>query len=159
MEFVINDQGRGSVRATISRGRPQRIFVVEDDAATREAMVGALLDEGHEVIGVEDGAKLLECLRTIVDTGLRAPDLIAMDVRMPGRSGIAILESLRRHGWTTPIVLVTSFVSNELKFRVEVAGSADIVEKPFDPDELQSAAWRACTHSNYFEPCERAWFR
>ncbi len=159
MKLSMHGQRRGSVGAAISMGRPQRIYVVEDDRATREYMVDALLEEGHEVIGFEDGAKLLEALGLIEEAGLRGPDLIAMDVRMPGRSGISLLESLRRRGSTIPVVLVTSFVTHDLKFRVEVAGSADVIQKPFNATELRRAASRARTQSNYFAPCERAWFR
>jgi DNA-binding response OmpR family regulator len=134
--------GHGVSRRSATGGCPQRIFVAEDDEPTRDAIVTALVEEGDDVIGVECGAELAECLRIISRDSLRAPDLIAMDVCMPGHSGIEILEGLRSAGWTTPVVLMTGFASDELRSRARLAGSAVVIEKPFDVRELRSAALR-----------------
>jgi len=123
--------------------RPQRVFVAEDDKDTREAIVTALVDEGHEVIGLEDGAQLVECLRIVARDAFRAPDLIAMDVHMPGQSGIEILEALRIEGWSMPVVLFSTFVTEELRLRAARAGSSAVLQKPFQLVDLSNAARRA----------------
>jgi CheY-like chemotaxis protein len=158
MEARTNVSRHDSAGARVWRGRPLRIFVVEDDGPTREDIVASLLADGHEVVGLACGDELFECLRSIAAGPLRPPDLIAMDVRMPGRSGVALLDDLRRNGWAIPVVLVTSYVTHDIQFRAELAGSAEVISKPFDPTELRRAASRA-RESISFAPCERAWFR
>jgi len=137
----------------------QRIFVVDDDDDTREALVRELSEDGHEVLGFANGAQLTARLEAVARDGVKGPDLIAMDVRMPGRSGIGLLEDLRREGWRTPIVLYSSFVDTGLRFRADLAGLADVIPRPFDVDELRAAALRARTRFQSFDPTERRWFR
>jgi CheY-like chemotaxis protein len=132
---LYEDVGRGGVRVSA-----QRVFVVDDDEETREAIVAALADEGHEVIGLEDGREVVECLRIVAREAFRVPDLIAMDVHMPGQSGIEVLELLRTEGWATPVVLFSSFVSDDLRARVALAGASVIIQKPFDLIHLSNAA-------------------
>ena len=133
----------GPNRAPATFPPAQRIFVVEDDEDARDYLVGTLLDDGHEVIALEDGAQLLECLAIIARESMRPPDLIATDVCMPGPSGIEVLESLRGAGWRTPVVLMTAFASPDLCFRVEKAGAAVVMPKPFELSDLRDAARRA----------------
>lgn len=118
---------------------PQRVFVAEDDADTREAIVRALMEEGHEVVGLEDGAQLVECLNIVARESFRAPDVIAMDVHMPGQSGIEILEALRIEGWLTPVVLFSTFVTDDLRLRAARAGSSAVLQKPFELVDLSNA--------------------
>ena len=159
MNLGITEEPRTAFARSLSRTPHQRIFVVEDDDMTRENLVDELALQGHEIVGVQNGAQLLECLRIIAYDHLRVPDLIVMDVRMPGRSGIDLLETLRRAEWRTPVVLMTSFVSDELRFRAEVAGAAEVLQKPFALDHLRVAARRAGAKKDSFMPCERNWFR
>ena len=122
---------------------PRRVFVAEDDANTREVIVTALVDDGYDVIELEDGTEVVECLDIIARDAFRAPDLIAMDVRMPGRSGVDVLEGMRRTGWSTPVVLFTSFASDDLRLRAAAAGSSVVIQKPFLMSELRDAMRRA----------------
>ena len=132
------DLGRSTVGA-----RPQRVFVAEDDEDTREAIVAALAEEGHEVVGLEDGTELVECLRIVARESFRAPDLIAMDVCMPGHSGIDILEALRSQGCGTPVVLFSGVLTEDLRLRVARAGSSALLRKPFHLVELSKAVREA----------------
>jgi CheY-like chemotaxis protein len=131
------------VAGSLALAGPERILVADDDETTLDAITTELVDHGHEVVGLQDGEQLVECLDIIERDGLRAPDLIAMDVYMPGRSGIELLEGLRSAGWLTPVVLFTSFVSSDLCRRAETAGSAAVIQKPFDLTKLRNAARRA----------------
>ena len=139
----VDTRRRGAIRKTGPAGCPQRILVAEDDEEAREFVVAGLVEDGHDVVGVEDGLQLGECLEIITRESLRAPDLLVLDVRMPGRSGIDLVEDLRIEGWTTPAVLMTAFASPDLHARAEAAGSAAVVEKPFTLDGLRTAAVRA----------------
>ena len=121
---------------------PNRVIVADDDDATREAVVSALVDDGHDVIGLTDGTQVIECLEIFSRDGLRPPDLIALDVRMLGSSGIDFLEDIRRAGWAIPVVLMTVHDASELRSRVEGTGLATIIEKPFATQELCDLARR-----------------
>ncbi len=129
----------GSERQRASGPIAQRILVAEDDEDTRNVVVTALVEEGYDVIAVEDGRQLVECLEIIARDALRSPDLIAMDIHMPGPSGLELLDGLRSAGWVTPVVIMSSTVSREVRARVERAGAAAVIEKPFDLFELRAA--------------------
>jgi len=129
-----------AVRTTSNPAKLQRIVVAEDDEDASATIAAAMADDRYEVIVVEDDAQLFQCLDTIACESRRGPDLITMDVCMPGRSGIELLEAVRGRGWRTPVVLVTAFVSPDLRFRTRKAGSAAVIAKPFTADELRDAA-------------------
>lgn len=67
-----------------------RVLVVDDEAAIRRSLSGILADEGYDTALAEDGERALACVRE------RAPDVVLLDIAMPGRDGIAVLEDLRR---------------------------------------------------------------
>jgi CheY-like chemotaxis protein len=120
--------------------RSQRILVAEEDEETRELVVGAFVDEGHDVFGLEGEAELAECLGMIALNALRPPDLIAMGVRMAWHSGIDLLEGIRSEGWATPVVLMTWSAPGSVRHQVQRAGAAAVVAKPFNVTELRRAA-------------------
>jgi DNA-binding response OmpR family regulator len=132
---------------TLRQARPavpaQRILVAEDDEDTRELVVTAFVEDGHDVYAMDGEVALGESLSIITRHSLRAPDLIAVGVGMAWHSGIDLVDDIRRAGWTTPVVLTTWFVPRNLRARLEMAGSAALVAKPFNMTELRSAARRA----------------
>ncbi len=142
----------------ISMRSSQRIYIVDDDD-TRDALIRQLSEDGHDVVGFANGAELTARLEAVERAGVGGPDLIAMDIRMPGRSGIGLLKDLRREGWRTPIVLYSAFVDTDLRFRANLAGLADVISRPFDVANLRAAEQRARTRIESFNPCERLWFR
>ena len=145
MRFDRNLQPHPSVRRTTLAGSPQRILVAEDDDETRDLVVTAFVADGHEVYGLDGEAALTECLEIIGRYSLRAPDLIAVGVRMAWHSGLDLVEGIRSAGWTTPVVLMTWSAPRGLRQRVEGAGPAALVAKPFNVTELRHAARRART--------------
>jgi DNA-binding NarL/FixJ family response regulator len=89
--------------------RPVSIALVDDQALVREGLKSLLRGLGIEVaIEAEDGRVLLEALATT------RVDAIVADVRMPGVSGIEAVRSLRAHGDTTPVILLTTFDESAL---------------------------------------------
>jgi DNA-binding response OmpR family regulator len=121
----------------------QRILVAEDDEETRDVVVTAFLEEGHDVYGLDGEAGLTECLGIIARHRLRAPDLIAVGVRMAWHSGVDLVEEIRSAGWETPVVLMTWAAPRNARYVVERAGAVALVCKPFLVSELRSAARRA----------------
>jgi DNA-binding response OmpR family regulator len=119
---------------------PTRVLVADDDDDVRSALTAALADDGHEVIGLENGTQVIECLGIFSRDGLRPPDLLALDVRMPGPSGVDLLEALREAGWTTPVLVMSAYGSGAMRARVKWAGRAAFVEKPFSVDAICALA-------------------
>ena len=112
----------------------QRVLVVEDDASTRELLSVALHKRGFEVLLAEDGASGLA-----VAKGER-PDLILLDLRLPGMDGLAVLQALKQEPGTAAIPVITMTGSEGLndgtRARVLSLGASDFVTKPFDLDML-----------------------
>ena len=110
----------------------KRIIVVDDDKEIREIVHFALTRTGFDVEVAANGQQLLELLR-----GSR-PDLILLDVMMPGQNGYQLCYLLRSDPRTNtiPIIIMTAHVESIYE-RISVdVGAADHVTKPFHPLEL-----------------------
>lgn len=122
-----------------ARRRPARVVVAEDDEGMLELVAFALRSDGHEVIEVTDGGRLLVRLASQMKTerGLDA-DLIVSDIRMPVMSGLAMLKALRDAHWTKPVILMTAFADEETRTRAARLG-AKLLDKPFSMEGLRAA--------------------
>ncbi len=118
--------------------RPMRIVVAEDDLEMRSMLVQSLRHDGYDVVEAEDGEDLLSYLLLDQGAGTQTLDLIVSDVRMPGVTGIDMLETLRATDDTTPVILMTAFPDDITRARAEKLG-AMLFDKPFDVDELRLA--------------------
>ena len=111
------------------RGEGPRILVVDDDANVRTLLRRMLTMEGYDVEEAVDGPSAME------KVGAWAPDLLLLDIMMPGQDGLDVLEGLRRTS-AVPVILLTA-TSEEadrvLGFRF---GADDYVVKPFSTAEL-----------------------
>lgn len=121
-----------------------RILVAEDDADTRVALTQLLEGDGYAVQTASSGAELLELLSPwILEEQPEPPaDVIITDIRMPGLSGLNIVEGLRANGCTLPIVVITAFADPSTRRRVEEMGVSALLPKPFEPAELERALER-----------------
>jgi DNA-binding response OmpR family regulator len=107
-----------------------RIVVVEDEAAIRRGVVDALRASGYEAIEAADGQEgLVEALRLGVD-------LVLLDLRLPKRDGIEVLEELRKIRPRLPVILLTARGTEEDRVRGLKKGADDYVIKPFSAREL-----------------------
>lgn len=109
------------------------IYIVEDDENIREMESYALRNSGYEVVGFSCGEELFEALDSI-------PELILLDIMLPGDDGLAILKKLRASERTshTPIILVTAKTTELDKVRGLDMGADDYISKPFGIMELVS---------------------
>lgn len=103
----------------------------------RRVLCDRLEIEGYRVIAIEDGKTLAQCLRTgrCHDQAV-AFDLVISDIRMPGESGLAVLEDLRHRDWATPVILITAFGDHETHEESRRVGANVILDKPFELDHL-----------------------
>ena len=108
------------------------IYCVEDDAGIRELVVYTLQNTGLEARGFADGAALFEALRT------EKPQLILLDIMLPGEDGITILRRLRAAQDTArlPVILVTAKNTEYDKVIGLDSGADDYIAKPFGMMEL-----------------------
>ncbi len=106
-----------------------RILIIEDADAIRAAVAAGLGTAGHEVLARPDGAQLER------DLAQFRPDVVVLDVMLPGRDGFALLESVRAH-CPAGVVMLTARDGVEDRVRGLRAGSDDYVIKPFDLTEL-----------------------
>jgi two-component system, OmpR family, phosphate regulon response regulator OmpR len=107
------------------------ILVVEDDPRLRERLARYLTGEGFRVTSAGDSAEARTQLRVI------NPDLMVLDVMMPGESGLDLTQALRRTGGgTLPILLLTARGAPEDRIAGFEAGADDYLGKPFEPREL-----------------------
>jgi two-component system phosphate regulon response regulator OmpR len=107
------------------------ILVVEDDPRLRERLARYLTGEGFRVTAAGDSTEARTQLRVI------NPDLMVLDVMMPGESGLDLTQSLRSEGGDTlPILLLTARGAPEDRIAGFEAGADDYLGKPFEPREL-----------------------
>lgn len=109
-----------------------RVLVVDDEEDVRTLIRTNLLVKGHEVIEATDGTSALE------EVEKTTPDLVILDVMMPGMDGFEVLEKLRTRPETEniPVVMLTAKSSEEDRVKGLVSGAHDYIAKPFYTTEL-----------------------
>ncbi|MER5751383.1 response regulator transcription factor [Streptomyces sp. NPDC002088] len=109
---------------------PPTVLLAEDDRAIRHALERALALEGYQVTAVADGVEALaQAHRT-------PPDVLVLDVMMPGIDGLQVCRVLRAEGDRTPILMLTALVETADRIAGLDAGADDYVVKPFDVEEV-----------------------
>jgi two-component system phosphate regulon sensor histidine kinase PhoR len=112
----------------------ERLLLVEDSNEVRHFLAETVLaGAGYDVLAAADGAEGLILARDLL------PDLIIADYRMPGLSGLDMLDALHREGFKPPFILITAEGSEQLAVRALRLGVSDYLIKPFEPEELLQA--------------------
>ena len=104
--------------------------MVDDDPNTLASLSRAFRLAGHEATVSDNAARALELLRT------ESFDLILSDVVMPGKSGLELLEDLKKAGVKTPIILISGQANIEMAVHATKLGALDFLEKPLSTDKL-----------------------
>ncbi len=107
----------------------ERVLVVDDERGVRESLRLLLRDD----YDVECVASVDEALRAIADT---PPDLVLLDLVMPDRSGLDLLENFREHGGGPPVLVVSATRTVDAAVDAMKLGAADFITKPFEPEAL-----------------------
>jgi two-component system response regulator AtoC len=108
----------------------RRVLVVDDEENLRHMLQTLLKREGYEPVGVAS-----------VDSAVRELDnlpydIIITDLRMPGRSGLDLVDEVRRRNLDATVVVMTAFGSKEVAIEAMKRGAYDYLSKPFEADEL-----------------------
>jgi DNA-binding response OmpR family regulator len=118
---------------------PLRILLAEDDTDMRHLLASGLRREGWEVIEASTGIELLEYIANqLLRPRQEVPvDIIVSDIRMPGATGLEVLEGLRRADWATPVILITAFGDESVHAEARRLGALTVLDKPFSIERLR----------------------
>lgn len=114
----------------MSEVRP-RIAIVDDDPGQRQLLANALERAGYDTVRCEDGPQGLEAAAEA--------SLMLLDVRMPGMSGLEVLEKVKKDRPQLPVILLTAYIDVRDAVNAMKQGALDYLEKPVDLDELIAA--------------------
>ncbi len=109
------------------------LLIVDDERAGREALEGLLLNQGYRLHFATSGAEALAAIRHL------RPDLVLLDVMMPGMDGFQVCRQLRADAISAeiPVLLVTALDDRETRLEGITAGADDFISKPYDRGELR----------------------
>ena len=108
-----------------------RILIVDDEMSICRSLAGLLEDEGFATGSSLDGDEALERLRAG-----EGADLVLLDIAMPGRDGLAVLEALRAEWPHLPVVMMSGHGTIETAVKATRLGAYDFIEKPLSIDKL-----------------------
>lgn len=131
---------------------PLRVLVVDDEPPIRRFLRTTLSAQGYDIAEEEDGAGALEAVRR------RPPDLLVLDLGLPGIGGLEVIRRLRADGVAAPIIVLSSRADEAGKVEALDLGADDYVTKPFGMDELL-ARIRAALRHRLQQQGERPLFR
>ncbi|MEV6027630.1 response regulator transcription factor [Streptomyces sp. NPDC052036] len=122
---------------------PQRILIVDDEPAVREALQRSLAFEGYDTEVAVDGADAL------AKSTAYQPDLVVLDIQMPRMDGLTAARRMRGAGTTTPILMLTARDTVGDRVTGLDAGADDYLVKPFELDELFARIRALLRRSSY----------
>ncbi|MEU8626120.1 response regulator transcription factor [Streptomyces sp. NPDC048669] len=117
------------VRAPAPVPAPGHVLVVDDDPTVSEVVAGYLTAAGYDVARAADGPAALECFAR------RRPDLVVLDLMLPGMDGFEVCRLMRAHG-RVPVIMLTARGDEDDRVLGLETGADDYVTKPFSPREL-----------------------
>lgn len=116
---------------------PSMVLIVDDDQVFRERLARAFRDRGHQTMTAGDHAQAVALTRT------HTPTIAVVDLRMPGPSGLQVVEHLRQRSRDTRILVLTGYGSIANALEAVRAGADSYLSKPADVDDILIALQRA----------------
>jgi len=112
--------------------KKKKILVADDEPAIRSLITLHLRRRGYEVVTAEDGVRACEAAQSEV------PDLVLLDLMLPGRDGYSVLMNLRSNATTrnVPVVFLTGEAREEHEEISSALGANGFMQKPFSADQL-----------------------
>ena len=107
-----------------------KVFLVDDSVVNRNFLKAIFLEHNYEVMEAGRGGEALEIIETTV------PDLMILDLIMPGIGGLETLKGIRAKGFTFPVVIFTSDDKEETKKKCLDAGANELLYKPSKPTQI-----------------------
>ncbi|HHN66103.1 MAG TPA: sigma-54-dependent Fis family transcriptional regulator [Nitrospirae bacterium] len=113
------------------------VLIVDDEEGIRQSLGDILEDEGYEVLSTEDAAHAMRIIEA------DNPDLVFLDIWLPDRDGIELLEELRIKRPTLPVVMISGHATIDLAVKATRMGAYDFLEKPLSLERVLLTAQRA----------------
>ena len=113
-----------------------KVFLLDDDELIVSMLERALKGDGYEVRAESDPEGVLDRIRAF------SPDVVLLDIKLPGRDGIDILGEIVGRGDATQVVMLTSDDTAETAVKAMKVGAADYLTKPFNLDEVKIVVGR-----------------
>ena len=113
----------------------ERILVVDDEVGTRESLQ-VMLGSRYRIITATNGPEVLQAVRET------PPDLVLLDVKMPGMDGIEVLQRIKQMDGDIEAIMMTAFGSLDTARDAMAHGASEYLVKPFSEDEVESAVER-----------------
>lgn len=111
--------------------REQKIFVIDDQKGIRAMITEALKEENYQVYSAGGGIEALALLQKI------KPDLIILDLKMPGMSGLELSKEIALLDPAIPVIFMTAYGEIGIVNKLKEQGAKYFLAKPFDVDELK----------------------
>lgn len=130
-----------------------KILVADDESMVRQLCYDLFSKEGHQVITVGRGDQVLEMIRT------QKPDLVLLDISIPGEQGLSLLERMNREaGKKMAVVIFSGAVTPELEKQAMTLGAIDVIHKGLGIHELRDKVNKilAAKHLVFGEPRDRS---
>jgi DNA-binding NtrC family response regulator len=108
----------------------ETILVVDDDPYIQAALGDRLESLGYQVIRASDGKQALECIEH------QDPQMVFLDIEMPGMKGLDVLREIRTRGKDFPVVMITAYGSVDLAVEAMKDGAYDFIPKPFKANHI-----------------------
>jgi DNA-binding NtrC family response regulator len=137
---------------------PTRILVVDDEALIRKSLEAALTDRGYSVETAPDAESAIEVFER------RSPDIVILDINLPDRNGVDLLEELRERDPAVRVIMITAHGGVRNAVAAMKLGAVDFLRKPYELDEIFLAVGQAAEHLdrdrrlNLYEERDRASF-
>ncbi|WP_419786156.1 sigma-54-dependent transcriptional regulator [Pseudodesulfovibrio sp.] len=118
-----------------------QILIIDDEEGIRFSLRGILEDDGHEVVEAESGEQGLEVLGTTI------PDLIFLDIWLPGMDGLKVLDAIRADHADMPVIMISGHGTIETAVKALKKGAFDFIEKPLSLEKVVATTRNAVEFS------------
>ncbi len=108
----------------------QQILIVDDEERIRQSLSGVLQDEGYQTSEAKDGNQALKQIEN------DPPDLVLLDIWMPGMDGIEVLGRIKSLHSALPVIMISGHANIELAVKATKLGAFDFIEKPLSLDKV-----------------------
>jgi two-component system nitrogen regulation response regulator GlnG len=126
--------------------RPSCVWVIDDDRSIRWVLERALRQDQFDVTTFSNGVGILDTLNH------EQPDVIILDIRMPGLDGLELLRQIRAKYPGLPVIIMTAHSDLDSAVSAFHSGAFEYLPKPFDIDDAVDLTRRACRHPNATSP-------
>ena len=132
-------EGREQSSRVAEKSAARTVLVVDDDPLFRWAICETLENDGYAVVEAGDARSALE----VFVPGARPVDVVFLDLQLPDSDDLSVLSSLRRLAPSTPVVLMTSFGSQDIVLGASALGAFAVIDKPFELNIVSPLVERA----------------